>query len=270
MNVLARTIGSRLLSVEGLILLLLVAGVLASLSKRRARLSQPLLMLGAILSLVVLLTPVPDILIATLEHPFPPLLKVSPDRDIETIVVLSGEAWYHPGLPIEEDLEAETCKRILEGIRLYNQRRDLKLLISGGSRVGAGQQVPVASVIADFARTFGVPAGSILVEDKSQNTYENLVEVKRILGAKKFILVTSAYHLPRAMAVAHKLQMNPIPAPAWISGSSGQYRTGSIHLIWSWETVRMFGAPDSERFVLLDRALHELVGYAWYWTRGRL
>jgi uncharacterized SAM-binding protein YcdF (DUF218 family) len=267
MTILGRAVEILFFSSEGLILLLLVTGLLASLSKRRNRLGHRLMTIGATLYVVVLLTPLSDVLIVTLEHPFPPLLEVPADPNLETIVVLAGAAMYDPGLPVQDNLEGDTVRRVLEGIRLHNQRPQLRLLISGGNRVDT-RRASVASVIADVARTFGVAESMIRVEEKSQNTYQNLVEVKRMLGVKRFILVTSAHHLPRAMAVARKLQMDPIAAPTGFSGTSGLYRRSLSRSIWSWDTVKRFGVADPDRFRFFDRALHEFVGYAWYWLRG--
>jgi len=74
----------------------------------------------------------------------------------------------------------------------------------------------LAKLMADFLRQTGVPAEDIIMEGKSRNTYENLAEVRKLVGSSPFILVTSACDQPRAVGVARKLQMNPLPAPACI------------------------------------------------------
>src|SRR5215470_2501349 len=78
------------------------------------------------------------------------------------------------------------------------------------------EAAPVASIMADLLRALGVPADDILVEGQSQTTYENLVFVQPMLGPQPFVLVAAACDLPRAMAVAQKLGMHPVAAPACI------------------------------------------------------
>jgi uncharacterized SAM-binding protein YcdF (DUF218 family) len=128
---------------------------------------------------------------------------------------------------------------------------------------------PIASQMADFARLLGVPDRDIVVEGQSETTYENLVEVKKILGTESFILVTSASDLRRAVAVARKLGMRPLAAPTafW---AAQHYPAGMSWLQWSWRLLESFAKPSISRLGYLQMAYHEHVGYIWYWMLGRL
>lgn len=73
--------------------------------------------------------------------------------------------------------------------------------------------VSEASVIRAFLREKGMPDDCILMEDQSVNTWENLINARRIMdahGMKKAMLVTSDYHLTRALWMAKKQGLNAI------------------------------------------------------------
>ncbi len=82
-----------------------------------------------------------------------------------------------------------------------------------------GNRKPVSSrnerstIVRQFAINFGIPESQILMESISRNTYENAVQTQRLIqehGLSKIILVTTAIHLPRAIACFHKLGIEPI------------------------------------------------------------
>jgi uncharacterized SAM-binding protein YcdF (DUF218 family) len=58
-----------------------------------------------------------------------------------------------------------------------------------------------------------VPEERIILECGSRDTYEEAKEIKKLLGDQKFLLVTSAFHMPRSMNIFKKLGLNAIPAP---------------------------------------------------------
>jgi uncharacterized SAM-binding protein YcdF (DUF218 family) len=96
----------------------------------------------------------------------------------------------------------------------------------------------------------------------------NLVEVKKIIGSEPFILVTSSDGLQRAAAVARKLGMQPLPAPAAI-WAARHYPAGMSWLEWGWKVLEDMG-PSTDRLIYLQRAHHEYLGYVWYWMLGRV
>lgn len=154
-----------------------------------------------------------------------------------------------------------------EGVRLYRLLPGAKLIFSGG--VLRQGDKSVAGIMADFVNQMGVPAQDVVVEGNSQDTYENMVEVKKLVGASSFILVTAASHMRRAVGVARKLQMNPFPAPARI-WTSQHYPSGTDVADWVGTCIRHFGYPSQKRISELQRAYHEYLGYFWYRVLGRI
>jgi uncharacterized SAM-binding protein YcdF (DUF218 family) len=65
----------------------------------------------------------------------------------------------------------------------------------------------------DMALKLGVDPSNIILDEKSSNTYEHTLNLKSYLENQKFLLVTSAIHMERAMGLFQKSGLKPIPAP---------------------------------------------------------
>lgn len=245
----------------GIMTFLFAAGLLAKAIWPGSRGGRRLLLSGVLLYLLFLFTPLAEVAVATLERVYPPLLKTDPSGGIRTIVVLSGYGEDHPLFPVTSEMSGETITRMVEGIRLYRGLPGARLVISGGV-VHKGDK-PVANLMADFSRAMGVPDKDVVIEGRSSTTYENLVEVKKIVGETQFILVTSACVLPRAMAVARKLGMKPLGAPAGVWAAQ-HYPSGMSWPDLGSQLVRSVSRPSLERFSYLQRAYHEYVGILYY------
>jgi uncharacterized SAM-binding protein YcdF (DUF218 family) len=251
----------------GLMTLSFAAGLLIRVTHRSSRLGRRLLWSGACLYLISLFTPLAEVVVANLERPYPPMMHPDVSSGIRSIVILSAYGEDHSFLSATSRLYGESIARMVEGIRLYRELPGARLVVSGG--ILRAEDRPIASQMADFARALGVPDRDIVVEGRSETTYENLVEVKKIIGTETFILVTSASDLRRAMAVARKLGMKPLAAPTafW---AAQRYPAGMSRLEWSWRLLEDFTKPSINRLGYLQRAYHEHVGYIWYWMLGRL
>lgn len=249
----------------GIVTILLFAGLLLSVFRKQSRSGPRMLSGGAGLLLTFVLTPVAEIVYAELEHSYPPMLLAT--TSVSTVVILSGYGEDMPDLPVTSKLTGEMIPRMVEGIRLYRQIPGAKLLLSGG--VVRKGDPPVANLMANFAKSLGVPDQDIVVELMSTTTYENLVEVNKVIGARPFILVTSSGGMRRAMAVARKLGMTPSPAPAGV-WAARYYSDGMSLPAVAWKALLDTGTPLPERLEYLQRAHHEYLGYAWYWMQGRV
>jgi uncharacterized SAM-binding protein YcdF (DUF218 family) len=252
-----------LLSPLGVTTLLLACGFLLAILRRQSRWGYRLMASGAVLYLIFLFSPLAEIVIRSLEVQYAPLVQPEPSLAVERIVILAGYGEMHPSTPVTSNVTAETLCRMAEGIRLYRQFPASKVILSGGT-LRQGDQA-VASIMADVLRVLGIPAHDILIEDQSQNTYENLVNVKPMIGTQPFVLVTPAVDLPRAMAVAHKLGMHPVAAPACIWTLQHHGAGMSVQSV-----LAGFTTPSLERLARLQWAFHEYVGYLWYKVLGRV
>jgi uncharacterized SAM-binding protein YcdF (DUF218 family) len=170
-----------------------------------------------------------------LESLYPPLdVKMARLNDITWIVVLAGD-------------HQETVVRLAEGIRIYRSLRGVRLLVSGG-KVYPTAPEPVSEEMANMAGELGVNPADIVQENVSRDTKDEAKIIKSMLGEKQFILVTSAYHMARSMALFTAQGMRPTPAP------TGFLIKGGNHLSPVW----FF--PSAERIHDAELVVHEYLG----------
>ncbi len=105
--------------------------------------------------------------------------------------------------------------RLMAGIKLYKTRKAKKLMIVSGSGKIMNPDEKEAIFISDFLLNIGIPAKDLIIESESKNTRENAVNTAKILNEKykngKYILVTSATHMPRAKRCFKKVDMLVTP-----------------------------------------------------------
>jgi uncharacterized SAM-binding protein YcdF (DUF218 family) len=233
----------------------------------RTRLSQRVLAVGALLFLLAFCTPIGEILIGNLEGEYPPVLAPQPLSENTTIVVLSAHGVEDQHTPVTSNLGDETVYRLVEGLRIYRAMPAAKIIVSGGV-VRKGDK-PIAELMGEFLIALGVPKNDVLIENRSRDTAENLSSVRHWVAAEPYYLVTSSYHLRRAVGVARKLGMRPVPCPAFVKTLQFHPR-GRTWSQWSLQMFLSFGFPSRDRINLIQRSFHEYVGYAWYRATGRI
>jgi uncharacterized SAM-binding protein YcdF (DUF218 family) len=249
----------------GIVIVFLVAGLSSILFRRTRKLGKKLLISASILMFVYVFSPMAEILVWNLERQYPSSPRIDSKTRIDRVVVLAGYAVESKFQTPITEVSEETLRRISEGIRLYRQLSGAKLVIPGAP-VKPGDR-PISEIMASAMQELGVPKDDILVETRSFNTRTNLVHANKFVGASPFILVTSGCDLPRAMRVARKLNMNPIPAPA--GAWTLRNYPSSMNF---WQLIKAvagdFAHPSYERLGRLQWAYHEYLGIAWYWFRG--
>lgn len=140
-------------------------------------------------------------------------LPENPQGDV--IIMLGGGAFSDvPDVDGEGALTASPANRLLTAVRLHN-KLGLPILVSGGK---VFQDSGTEAVLAKrYLLRLGVQESQIIVEDRSQNTTENAAFSTKLLKARGLshpILVTSAFHLPRAVLNYEKRGVEVTPYPA--------------------------------------------------------
>jgi uncharacterized SAM-binding protein YcdF (DUF218 family) len=186
-----------------------------------------------------------DALLRPLEQCYAPL---SPDsvQGADYIVVLGTGYKPRDGIPVTAAIDEDGLARIVEGIRLSRSSRSVRLVVSGGAAPG---EMPSAIGYARLALDLGVEKNSLIVLDTPRDTAEEARAAARLIGRRPFILVTSAYHMPRAMHWMADAGLRPIPAP------TGQYVGISNPRDWRYVFPTGTGLRKTER------ALHEYLGF---------
>ena len=198
---------------------ILILGLFCLWATRRQRLGKVLVTLGTGLLLLLSLPFISSGLLTPLERRYPALLHPETiswevektETSPRWIVVLGGGHVSDPRLPVNSQISGAALGRVVEGVRLYKAIPGSKLLLSGGA---AFDPVPEAEVMAQIAVLLGVKPQDIMLETDSLDTADEAEFIAKKIGRGKIILVTSAAHMPRSMALFRKRGLQPIPAPA--------------------------------------------------------
>lgn len=236
------------------ILILLVVGFIFVVLGKRKKIGKYLLFGGIILYYLLSIAPTADLLTAPLEAKYSPL-NITETKKTKYIVVLAGADSIHEAYPLISSLGYASGNRIMEAIRLYHRMGHPKIILSGRSG-NPFRKVDTSRYMKGLLTSIGIPEENLRYEFASRDTFENALETKRIVGNQRFILVTSANNMPRAMAVFKKLNMKPIPAPC-------DYQGKRCYTLFSF-------FPRGGNLESSTRAINEYLGIMWYKIRGRL
>lgn len=235
-------------------LILALAGMVRlALTRRRHGFSLILIGIGGLTIVTVL--PISSWAIAPLENRFPQ--PVLPEQ-IDGIVVLGGgvnqtiaEARHQISVP-------EASERLFEAVSLARRYPTARIIVSGGEAAIVPKGLSEANAMRDVLVEQGIDPARIEIESKSRNTYENAVNTRQLVQPKpeeKWILVTSGWHMPRAVGCFHNGGWEVLPYPV-------DYRTtGKIGFFANFVMVK--------EFARLDLAAKEWIGLFVYRLLGR-
>ncbi len=220
---------------SSLVLIFLFTGVLVYFLKKKEW-GKFLIGLGIAVYFLFSTFPGSNLVIGPLEDGYFPVSEQE-IHEADKIVVLSGGK------------KADTIRRS-EVFRIFNLRKDdMEVIISGTESIRKREESETA--IGSFFVDRGVPAEKIKIEDRSINTRENAERTFEKIGETPFFLVTSAYHMERAVREFERVGANPIPAPT--DFRKAEYDYGLEGLI-----PRGFNLRKS------DLAFYEYFGIAYY------
>jgi len=195
------------------------------------------------------ISPVAEMLVAPLEKAY---TQPSPDeiRSCDAYVVLGGGAntdaptFDGKGMP-----EGDALFRVMAAYRLYLFSRK-PMIISGGDYLGRETE---AEITARFLISLGVRKDDLILESRSTDTYENARYTRAVCekyGFRKVILVTSAYHMKRAVMLFRKFVGPVTPYPAGFKVQGGA------------DSLRL--RPEAASLLITSSALKEYIGILFY------
>lgn len=174
----------------------------------------------------------------------------------DVIIVLGGGIHDQvPDLSGKGTPDATSMERLVTATRLY-RRLGLPIILSGG-KVGL-TAASFAGIAQRFLVDLGVPAGSILLEDQSRDTYENALFSKRLCERHGFVhplMVTSGYHIRRAVFCFEQVGLKVMPVPCGLTTWPGR--------IYFWRDL----LPAAKSLQATSIALHEWLGLLYYHVR---
>jgi uncharacterized SAM-binding protein YcdF (DUF218 family) len=195
--------------------------------------------------------------VASLERQYPPrTMAQTPEADVA--IVLGGGL----GQPLPPRVEVQlynAAGRVLHASRLYRAGKVKRVLVSAGNIPWALAIKPEAELTKELLVEWGVPSEAIEIETASRNTYENAREIERMWKARGFksaLLVTSAIHMPRAIAVFRRADFPVIASTADVLVVDGED-------VFTW-------LPDASALATTTNAVKEWMGIFVYRLRGYL
>jgi uncharacterized SAM-binding protein YcdF (DUF218 family) len=189
---------------------------------------------------------------------------VTPDYDLmdtkyDGAIVLGGIGDID--LRLKKIKFGHSADRLFQTLPLYYQGRIKRIIFSGGSGSIEFPEKLEGLYVQKYLKSIQFPDSGLIVEARSKNTYENAIFTKQLLDSLKitgnFLLVTSAYHMPRAMAVFKKAGYKNL-TPYITNRSSGVRRFTFDHLF----------IPHPGVLFSLEHLIHEWIGYITYKIKG--
>jgi uncharacterized SAM-binding protein YcdF (DUF218 family) len=238
-------------------MLLAVAGVM--LWHRRPRVARWLAGIGIGVLLVAGIVPVGNWLIAPLEARASALSAAAAEGPVAGILILGGfeDGWVSAGrgqLAVNESAE-----RLTEGLRLARRHPEALVVFTGGVGTVFRAGAPAAGVVGGYLEESGIAPERIRLEGASRNTHENALFSASLLAPKpgqRWLLVTSAYHMPRAVGVFRRAGFEVAPHAV-------DYRTRGPE-----DGLRLFESVPAG-LLRFDLAAKEWIGLIAYRLLGR-
>jgi uncharacterized SAM-binding protein YcdF (DUF218 family) len=246
-----------------LILALFLIGLVLLWFTRRQKTGKAVITFGVIMLALLGYGSFSDLLLVPLERQYPPLMMESAAglsssdsiHSVKWIVLLGGGHTAALRIPVTSQISNESLTRLVECVRIHRLIAGSKIVLSGGAVYDSSSE---AGTFARVAAILNINARDIVLDDVSRDTEEQAENIRSIVGQDRFILVTSAYHMPRSMAIFNKAGLKPIPA-------------ATNHLV----KERQLKAPEdfypsSMGLFKAEHAMHEYLGLLWSRMRNRM
>jgi uncharacterized SAM-binding protein YcdF (DUF218 family) len=237
--------------------LFLVAIGVALLFTRFAKKGRALAAAGTLALLAMSFSPLAIYLALPLENRF-----ARPGADMpapDGIIVLGGSFDENISMARGGVAFNDAAERMTAAVELARRYPQARILFAGGSGALRRGRYSEAEVAGQFFERMGVDPARLILEDKSRNTYENAVFAREMAApepGERWLLVTSAMHMPRSVGIFRRVGFPAIPYPV-------NYRTSG-----SWSQLSLHkNAPDMLR--LIDLAAHEWIGLVAYRITGK-
>lgn len=215
------------------------------------------LVAGVMLLLAFGYSPLGNLLLLPLTERFPAWSAAG--RVPDGIIVLGG-AIDPEGSEARGSLEMDSsAERIVTMLQLARRYPSARIVFSGGSANLIERPVPEAPIAGDLLEDFGTARSRIVLESESRTTAENATLTRALVSPKpgeRWLLVTSAYHMPRSIGTFRKAGFDVEAYPV-------DWRTRG------WRDGLTPFPMASAGLARTDVALHEWVGLVAYWLTGR-
>ncbi|MBT5561067.1 MAG: YdcF family protein [Rhodospirillaceae bacterium] len=235
----------------GNVLLIVLCLGAALVFRRRDKLGRRLLAIAAVLSLIVAVVPIGVNLIIVLENRFPVVHQL-PEK-VDGIIVLGGVVDEVVTKSRGQISIGGAVERLTEFASLSKKYPNAKLVFTSGSGKLLTQDIKEGDAVGPSLEGLGVDINRVQIENQSRNTYENAVMSKQLVNpdpAETWILITSAFHMPRTVGIFRQVGWKALPYPVDFQFTNEFLFTLTFNLIGG--------------YGLLSQAIHEWLGLIFY------
>jgi uncharacterized SAM-binding protein YcdF (DUF218 family) len=216
-------------------------------------------LLMVLMGYVLVSTPLgADMLLLGLSHGLQPLTSRDQAPGVDTVVLLGGGAeTFSLEDMVVGQLGPSSALRALETARVYKLIHARRVIASGGIPYPKLQLRPEAEMLASALVQAGVPARDIELESESRTTRDEARILRPVIlasGNRRFVLVTSAAHMRRALTAFRAVGLDPIPA---ISPVRSQHLPPVPRLV-----------PNGASLEVSDEAVYDYAAWVYYWLTG--
>ena len=170
----------------------------------------------------------------------------------DAIVVLSGMLSLHE-MDGKEYVEWGDPDRFFGGIALMKAGKAPNLIFTGAKMPWGKSSRTEGAVLTDYAIQYGIPYDHIFVSELVANTADEAIAVKKMALGNKIILVTSAFHMPRAQMLFEKEGFEVVPYPVDFKSLTTDSLTFMDYL------------PNGQSLAKTEMGMRELMGRLYYW-----
>ena len=188
---------------------------------RFTRLGRALLVMSAVMLAVCGFSPLGNLLLYPLESRFPTWSpsQAAPDGIIVLGASIDVDMSRAHGIPVV----GTSADRIIRTTALARKYPNARVVFTGGSPNLISSDAKEADLAAEIFESLGIDKSRLILERRSRNTYENALFTKAMVDPKpgeRWLLVTSAYHMPRSIGLFRKAGFAVEPCPVdWRVGT---------------------------------------------------
>ena len=178
--------------------------------------------------------------------------------DVDGILILGGATNPLLSEQFNKTNFNDSADRLIHSIPLIKKNKKAKIIFSGGSGFINRPELDHAKHVKKFFISMNLNTDEIFFENKSKNTYENILFSKKIVAPKKnekWIVVTSAFHMNRAIFIAEKYNWELTPYAVDFTQSKKLFLRPNLNLLGNINT--------------LQHGSHEWIGLIAYYLMGR-
>jgi len=189
------------------------------------------------------------------EYPARPIAALP---HVDAAIVLGGSLGQPLPPRFDPDL-SDAADRVLYAARLFRAGKVDAILVSGGNLPWEPAAKPESQLVTDLLIEFGVRPDAIIQDPSSETTRQNAVNsaaIMRTKGWRTGLLVTSAAHMPRALAAFRRVGLEVVPA------------TTDVRVVDRTSIGPLDFVPDPAALAESTAAIRERIGMLVYWLRG--